>query len=55
MSSSLAARVKRRPRKEKQYTVGTYRKAFSLLMEDFGNRCAYSLIHMNMIGEREMD
>lgn len=54
MSNSSEPRVVRKHRPKKHYTAATYRKALPKLLEDFGERCAYSLVHAKTIHDREM-
>ena len=54
MSSFLKRPVQRKHKPEKKFTQHTYRSALPLLLDDFENRCAYSLVHVNTISESEM-
>src|SRR5579864_2521963 len=52
MSSS--SRIKRRNRVGRNFTKNNYRKAFPYLVEDFKGRCAYSMQHVDVIGDVAM-
>jgi len=55
-NSSKTPRVVRKHDCNECYTEWTYReKAFAKLMEDFGKRCAYSLLHVDEISEHNME
>jgi hypothetical protein len=45
---------KNKPAK-KRFTQSTYRKALPFLLKDFEGRCAYSLVHFNDCGTRDME
>ncbi|MGH8019854.1 MAG: hypothetical protein ACREIA_16565 [Opitutaceae bacterium] len=55
MSGSSIPRIVRKHKPKKRYTAHTARKAFPLLMEDFFERCAYSLVHRLSIGDSAMN
>jgi len=55
-TSSKKPRVKRKHDVNECYTKSTYRdKAFAKLMDDFERRCAYSLVHVEITGEHNME
>src|SRR5438552_130453 len=49
MSRSTTPRVIRHPPR-RRFTESTYRKAKPFLLNDFDGRCAYSLQHVNRVG-----
>lgn len=54
MSTSSKPRVVRKNKPTKIYTKSNYRKALPMLLEDFDNRCAYSMVHVARVGETAM-
>lgn len=44
----------RKNKPKKKYNLSNYRSALPLLLEDFKDRCAYSLMHVKMVSERGM-
>lgn len=55
-SSSKTPRVIRQHDPDESFTDATYRKkSFPKLMEDFDERCAYSLVHVEEIGKLNME
>jgi hypothetical protein len=54
--TSKKPRIERKHDAEKVFTDATYRSgAFDWLMEDFGDRCAYSLIHRSTVGDHNIE
>ncbi|MGH7996719.1 MAG: hypothetical protein ACREFX_10245 [Opitutaceae bacterium] len=54
MPTSSTPRVVRKNKPKKKFNLSNYRSALPLLLEDFENRCAYSLMHVKMVSERGM-
>lgn len=54
MSHSSKPRVVRKHKPGRIYRLHNYREAFPLLMEDFEQRCAYSMVHVKGIAESQM-
>jgi hypothetical protein len=55
-NSSKKARVVRKHNPKECFTESTYReKSFDKLMEDFGSRCAYSMLHVERVSQHNME
>ena len=54
MSSSSKPRVVRKHSTKQLFKATNYRKTLPLLLEDFEQRCAYSLVHIKGIGTSQM-
>jgi hypothetical protein len=54
MSNSLKPRVVRKHSTKQLFKASNYRKTLPLLLEDFDQRCAYSLVHIKGIGTSQM-
>ena len=46
-------RIKRKHDPERDFARTKYRNALAYLLEDFGNRCAYSMVHLGEVGDSE--
>jgi len=55
MSPSKKPRVVRTHKPKRKFTENTYRKSKPSLLQDFGQRCAYSLQHVHRIGWTDME
>lgn len=51
MSTSSKPRVVRKHKIRKHFSRWNYRAAIDRLLEDFDNRCAYSLVHVKQVGK----
>lgn len=55
MSLSSKPRVQRKNSSKKLYKPHQCRKLLPLLLEDFAERCAYSLMHVKQVGESQVE
>src|SRR3972149_6059979 len=54
MSSSSKPRVVRKHAPKQYFKLSNYRKTLPWLLDDFEQRCAYSLVHVKGIGDTQM-
>lgn len=54
MSTSSKPRVARKHAPKQFFKLSNYRKTLPWLLEDFKERCAYSLVHIKGVGESQM-